>query len=69
MDTSLANATGQVARWRLWWSEMEFDIVHQTGVKHQAADALSRLSTIGEDCMAMDNAVSVMTVFIAPREH
>lgn len=37
------NLTGQYARWALMLQEYEFDMVHRAGVKHQNADALSRL--------------------------
>lgn len=46
---NLSDSTGRFARWRLCLSEFEFDVVHKAGVKHQAADALSRLPATGAD--------------------
>lgn len=39
---NMKDPTGQLARWLLQLSEMEFDIVHRRGVLHNNADALSR---------------------------
>ena len=38
----MKDPTGQLARWLLQLSELEFDIVHRRGVLHNNADALSR---------------------------
>lgn len=40
----MSDASGRLARWRLRPSKSEIGIMHRTGIKHQAADALSRLS-------------------------
>ena len=39
---NMKDPTGQLARWLLQLSELEFDIVHRRGVLHNNADALSR---------------------------
>ena len=42
---------GQLARWLEYLSEFDFDIEHRAGVKHQNADALSRLpDAAGHEC-------------------
>lgn len=46
---NMADATGKLARFCQRLQELEFDVVHREGIKHQAADALSRLGTKGED--------------------
>lgn len=42
--------------------EYYFDIAHRTGVKHQAADVLSRLRTRGTDQFDINDEISVMVV-------
>lgn len=37
---SMANATIKLAQWRLHLFELDFDVVHRAGIKHQAADTL-----------------------------
>lgn len=46
-------------------SAFQFYKLHRTGMKHQAADALSRLKTKGEDSSLLDDEVTVPTI---PRE-
>lgn len=46
---NLAETTCRLARWRCRLSEMEFDIVHHAGIKHQAADAVSCQFSTKED--------------------
>lgn len=41
----MAEETGNMALWRLQLPELELDVVHRTGVAHQAAYALYRLYT------------------------
>ena len=59
---NMADATGKLARWRLRLAEYEFDVVHRAGVKHQAADALSRLPTDGEDKAPLDDEIPVLVI-------
>lgn len=40
-----AKATGKLEKWRLRLSEVKVDIFHRAGIKHQDAEALSRLKT------------------------
>lgn len=40
-------------------TELEFDIVHRDGIKHQAADALARPTTSGTDRAALDDNLPV----------
>lgn len=52
----LAEATCQLAQWRPRLSEMGFDLVHCTGVKHQATDTLLLLpKTSWEYCNTIDD--------------
>jgi len=44
---NLNDTTARLTRWRLRLMEFEFEVVHRKGIKHQAADALSRLETSG----------------------
>lgn len=41
--------------------------MYQTGIKHQAADALSRISTDGEDKTDLNDALPVLTIVLANR--
>lgn len=43
----LADATGNLARQLIGFSEMEFKVVYLTRTKHQGAELLSRLPTAG----------------------
>lgn len=45
---NLTQSTSRLARWNLQLSEFVFDVVYIDGIKHQAADALSHLLTIGK---------------------
>lgn len=53
--------TGKLARWSLRWSEFEFFIVRSARVKHQAAGAVSRLRTRGEDKAILSAEVPFLT--------
>lgn len=52
---TLGEASRNVARWRLGLSEIDFDVVNCGGINNQAADALSGLTTVGDE-------VAVLTV-------
>lgn len=47
---------------------MEFDVVHSTGIRYQAGNALSQLPTIGKDCIPIVDTSLVMSVS-TPEEH
>lgn len=46
---NLADSAVQLASWCLRLSEFDFVVIHRDGMKHEAADALSRLSRTGKD--------------------
>lgn len=46
---NMADATHKLARWRLRLEEMDVEVVHRVGIKHQATDALPRFETEVED--------------------
>ena len=58
---NLADAKGRLARWRLRLSEFDFDVEHRAGVKHQAADALSRMETTGLDTRPLGDEIPCFT--------
>lgn len=53
--SSYAYATGRLIRFCLGLSESAFDAVRRTGLKHQVANALSRLPTIGADTQPIED--------------
>jgi len=59
---NLSDASGKLQRWRLRLLEFEFDVVHRPGIKHQAADALSRLNTQGEDEEPLEDEVPTLLI-------
>ena len=67
---NLSDASGRLQRWRLRLQPFEYDIVHRPGVKHQAADALSRLPTTGTDQTDLDDEIpTVAAVLKGPMVH
>lgn len=61
----MADATAQLARRRLRLSEMELTVVQRACIKHQAADALSRMETTRNKTYLLDDDLPVMTI-VAP---
>lgn len=59
-NLNMADATGKLSRWRLRLQELEFDVVHREVIKHQTADALSRLGTQGEYQAELNYEVPVL---------
>lgn len=59
---NLEYATCKLVPWWLPLSEMEFEVFHRAATEHQAADALSRLSTIKEDRTPIKDGQLVMSV-------
>lgn len=51
----MAYATDKLSRWRLHLVDMYFDVVQRGDIKHQAAEALSRLETDREDRRRLDD--------------
>lgn len=58
----LADATGVFANWQIRLFEHELDIVHSAGIKHQEADALSKLKSTGTDQMRIDEEITVLSI-------
>lgn len=56
----MTDNSGKLACWRLRLVEFELDAVHRAGVKHQAADAVSRLPTTGIDDTPLHDDVQVL---------
>lgn len=46
---TMTETTGNLAGWRPHVLQFDFNVVHRAGMKHQAADALSRLKTAGRN--------------------
>lgn len=46
-------------------SELEFDFMHRAGIKHKASDALSWLSTDGEDLTRLEDEVPAFIIVSA----
>lgn len=59
----MTEAYVELARWRLRRSELEIDITHGAGTKHQDFDVLSRCKTEGEDRKTLDDEAPVFTIF------
>ena len=55
---SFWNPEGQVARWIQRLQEYDFDIQHRPGLKHNNADALSRLPCLSLHCKHCDRLES-----------
>lgn len=54
--------TCKLARWSLQLSEIDFEVVHRAGMKHQAACSLSRLATNGEDKSSHKNDIPLLAI-------
>lgn len=63
---NLSNATVKLEQWCLRLSRMEFEGVHRTGIKHQAADAWSQIPAAAESCNSIDDAIPVMLISPLP---
>lgn len=59
---NMSDATGKMEIWRLRLSELELDVVHRAGVKHQAAEALSRLPFSGDDETTIEDEIPLLWV-------
>lgn len=58
----LADSARKLARWRLRLSEIASDVVHRASKKRQAADALSRLQTTGENNTTLRNDLLLFAI-------
>ena len=58
----LADANGRLARWRLRLSDYDFFVEHRAGIKHLAADALSRLEATGLDTSTLRDEIPCYVV-------
>lgn len=56
---NLANVIGSLTRWRLRLFELNFNVVHGAGIKHQAADALLRLPAEEVDNTPLEDMLPV----------
>lgn len=54
---------------RLRLSKFVFHVFYRAGIKQQVADALLRLSTVGEDRADLNNASPVLTIVLANKEN
>lgn len=57
-----AGATDKLTFWKLLLMESDFEVVYKAVVKHQAADALSRLLTNGSYRTLLENDILIMAV-------
>lgn len=58
----MADATGKLAQECLRLSEFEFFIVHRAGIKHEAADALSRRQSSCDGETPLDDEIPILTI-------
>lgn len=65
---NLTGGTGRLSRWRLRMSELKFDVIYQTKIKHQAADGLSGLKTTRTDNSALEKEVPEKNVTMSIRK-
>ena len=59
---NLTTPSGRLLRWKLRIQEYYYDITHQPGAQHKAADALSRILTDGTDRRPLDDEVPTVNV-------
>lgn len=59
---NLTDASGRLEQWRVRLFELDFDVSHQAGVKHEVASAVSRLPPDGEKKTHLDDDLFVRNV-------
>lgn len=59
---SSTDLTSKPARWWLQLSKLEFDDMHNAGIKPQASDTLSWLSTTGKDQMLIKDDIPILCI-------
>lgn len=62
LSLSYSSSSGRIARWRLRLSKCDFDVVHHAGIKHQPADALSRLPISGADTTTLEDDLLLLEI-------
>lgn len=60
MDTEHDRREGNLVRWWLGLSELDFEVISRTDAKHQEMDELSALPTTGVEKSTLENDVSVL---------
>lgn len=59
---NLTDSTEKLVRWRLRLLELELDIVHYTGIKHQTADVLLPLRNTRTDQTPIGDEIQVLCI-------
>ena len=59
---NITDPSGRLLRWRLRLSEFDFAINYKKGSRNLHADAMSRLSTLGETTVERDYEIPCYTV-------
>lgn len=55
-------SNSRLARWRLWLSELEFDVAYKPGMTHWLPDAMSRLATTGGSPSVFPDDIPVLAL-------
>jgi hypothetical protein len=56
------NSTPRLTRWRLGLAQFDFVVKYRPGVRHQPADGVSRLVTLGHDSSAVEDEIPCCVV-------
>lgn len=59
---NMSDATGKLARWRLRFSELEFDAVGRTIINPKATDGLYRMETSSYETVEMEDNLPTYVV-------
>lgn len=62
-NLNLAYFKGRFTRRRLRLSELDFEVVHRTGAKHQAVNALLRLAINGKDTSPLEVDIQLLAIY------
>lgn len=62
------DVSGRLDRWIIRLRDYEFNVVHRLGVKHQAANALSRISTDEEDKTPLEDSIPCLALWDAEED-
>lgn len=55
-------STGKLGRWKLPVSNSELGVIHCTGIKYQAADAILQVKTPGTDYGQIEDNIPVLCI-------